>query len=317
MLVSDSCWEKLALYQAHSYTQSYLLDAYKKLQYPNAETSSYTNCPTFMYQLESASIYYKQAMEAPVCLKPILLFYGLTQLIKAALLKIDPTYPSSTSLLAHGVTSRKIKKHHYSFLQDEIKIQKNGLFSYMSDVLFHMKHLEKDRFSMEHLLAEIPELYSPLTTYKLKTGIPLNRLGSNLYSGPASILDLFHTQAPRLQEILQQGSSASIQIHQDKDLFFLIPDSYRCHSCGLLKYNTYTQTFHLSKRSGSGSENLAELMVHFLILYNLSMIARYETEWWMDLQHTKPTEDYPLIHYFLTCTQTKGPYLIEQLLHSI
>ena len=29
---------------------------------------------------------------------------------------------------------------------------------------------------------------------------------------------------------------------------------------------------------------LPELLIHYLLLYNLSMISRYETDWWYDLQ---------------------------------
>ena len=28
---------------------------------------------------------------------------------------------------------------------------------------------------------------------------------------------------------------------------------------------------------------LPELLIHYLLLYNLSMISRYETDWWYDL----------------------------------
>ena len=60
--------------------------------------------------------------------KPMLLFYGMGQLFKACLLTIDPNYPESTSVLAHGVTTRKRKKQGYQFLEDEVKIQKNWTY---------------------------------------------------------------------------------------------------------------------------------------------------------------------------------------------
>ena len=40
---------------------------------------------------------------------------------------------------------------------------------------------------------------------------------------------------------------------------------------------------------------LPELISHYLILYNLSMIARYETEWWSELLKTTPNDDYPIL----------------------
>ena len=62
-------------------------------------------------------------------IQPILLFYGFVHLIKACLLQQDPCYPENTSVFAHGVTTRKRKKQQYEFLKDEVKFQKNGLFS--------------------------------------------------------------------------------------------------------------------------------------------------------------------------------------------
>jgi hypothetical protein len=59
-----------------------------------------------------------------------------------------------------------------------------------------------------------------------------------------------------------------------------------------------------------------ELIIHYLLLYNLSMIARYETEWWCELIKTTPTNDYPFISTFLSITAEKTPYLIFKYLQS-
>ena len=78
--------------------------------------------------------------------------------MKASLLTLDPNYPESTSLLAHGVTTRKRKKQQYEFLKDETKIQKNGLLPCIAEKLFQIKQLEGEKFTMETLIREIPEM---------------------------------------------------------------------------------------------------------------------------------------------------------------
>lgn len=55
-------------------------------------------------------------------------------------------------------------------------------------------------------------------------------------------------------------------------------------------------------------------MVHYLLLYNLSMVSRYEAEWWGDLLVTKPEIDYPLITQFLKITAQKVPLLLGETL---
>ena len=77
------------------------------------------------------------------------------------MLTIDPNYPSTTAV-AHGVSSRKRKKQRYHFLEDEVKIQKNGLFSHVAEQLFHIKPLEAEKFNMLELMGNIPELQNLL-----------------------------------------------------------------------------------------------------------------------------------------------------------
>src|SRR5690625_3465222 len=55
---------------------------------------------------------------------------------------------------------------------------------------------------------------------------------------------------------------------------------------------------------------ISEVMVHYLLLYNLSMLSRYETEWWGDLLMTMPEIDYPFIVHFLNETANKIPTLL-------
>src|SRR6476659_1547632 len=140
-------------------TQSYLKNSYQKLAIEQAEQKSYENCYPFIYYLEHAKIYYDQAANSPILIQPILLFYGFVHLIKACLLTKDPKYKENTTVLAHGVTSRKRKKQQYEFLKDEVKFQKNGLFSCMVEKMFNLKNKEGDKITMMDLLQQIPELH--------------------------------------------------------------------------------------------------------------------------------------------------------------
>ncbi|MDO7485550.1 YaaC family protein [Peribacillus frigoritolerans] len=86
-----------------------------KKKIAEADIKSYDNCYPFIYHLEHAKTYYNQAAIAPLSIQPILTFYGFAQLLKACLLTIDPNYPESTSMLAHGVTTRKRKSNNMNF----------------------------------------------------------------------------------------------------------------------------------------------------------------------------------------------------------
>ena len=56
------------------------------------------------------------------------------------------------------MTTRKRKKQQYEFLKDEVKVQKNGLLPCVAEKLFHIKQLEGEKFTMETLIREIPEM---------------------------------------------------------------------------------------------------------------------------------------------------------------
>ncbi len=54
------------------------------------------------------------------------------------------------------------KNKGINFLEDEVKVQKNGLFTHVAEQLFHMKHLEAEKFNMLELMGNIPELQNLL-----------------------------------------------------------------------------------------------------------------------------------------------------------
>lgn len=81
-------------------------------------------------------------------------------MLKACLLTTDPSYPSHASVLAHGVTARKRKKQNYSFRDDEVKVQRNGLCIHVMKHLFGIAGLEEERYTMKKLLTAIPELHT-------------------------------------------------------------------------------------------------------------------------------------------------------------
>ncbi|MFE5311346.1 YaaC family protein, partial [Isoptericola sp. NPDC056605] len=61
---------------------------------------------------------------------------------------------------------------------------------------------------------------------------------------------------------------------------------------------------------------LPEMTIHYLILYNVGMIARYETEWWYELLTQHISDDYVLIQQFLLVSEKKFPkYASQFLLH--
>ena len=309
-------WDRLRLFHSASTTQQYLKKNYRNRQTGQEDADSFNNCVPFIYYLENGETYYQQAMHVPLAIQPILLFYGYVQLIKACLLVVDPAYPSSSALLAHGVTTRKRKKQHYSFLQDEVKIQRNGLFSHMAEVMFHMKHLDGEKISMKHLLSEIPEMAPAYSFFRLQKYYPLQEINNRQYRTPSSLLDSLHKTAEGLQNYLnKEGQANSYKVQEEKDnLLIYTEKKLSVNRSSPFRFNASDSTFQISGSKETRTHRMEEMLIHYLLLYNLSMIARYETEWWLDLLKTAPNEDYPLISQFLNISLFKGPFLISEFL---
>lgn len=313
---STIIWQKLSFFLSSTHTQHYLTHCYKKLGNTNTEKKSFENCYSFIYHLEHGKNYYQLCNTAPISIKPVLLFYGMSQLLKACLLTVDPNYPESTSVLAHGVTTRKRKKQNYQFIDDEVKIQKHGLFTHVAERMFHVKHLEGEKYTMEGLMQRVAELADLFRQSKRKNNIfQLKEVTENIFTFPTHILDTFHMTKERFIRYMEGiGKDLNVQYTNFKE-----SDSHLYFSASIkewnplysspLTYNHYTDTYYLAA-SNETVPVLPELLIHYLLLYNLSMISRYETDWWYDLLGGYASEDYPFIFQFLAITAEKVPYYI-------
>lgn len=304
-------WKSYSFLFSAENTQVFLKNKYIKQQIENPEQKAFENCYAFIYYLEHGQVYYKQAVNSPLIIKPILLFYGLVHLIKACILTINPLYPENTSVLAHGVTTRKRKKQNYQFFHDEIKFQKNGLFPYMSETLFHMEQLEGDKMSMGDLFKMLPELDDLFSRLEGVKNFVKIETTNDLFIISEKFLDHFHMSENRFKDYLN-GKFKNQFLFSDEGLAFSLGDS-PFQRPSPLKFHL-EESFFAFPIHKHQFFHLPELLVHYLLLYNLSMIARYETEWWGELTKMMPTKDYPFINAFLELTVEKGPFLTYQYL---
>ncbi|KLV17229.1 Uncharacterised protein [Niallia circulans] len=310
-------WSSYSCFFSAEYTQNFLKKCYRNLHISDIDSKSYQNCYPFMYFLEHGKLYYHQAINAPMSIQPILLFYGLVHLIKACLLTIDPNYPNSTSVLAHGVSTRKLKKQQYLFFQDEVKIQKNGLFTYMAEKMFACKNLEGEKVKMGHLLSHIPELSNLFQALEGRpTFFKVHDQTGNKIIISNQILDLYYMNINHFKNYLERNHSIQLEgIEENKNeltIRLLEPLSQG----SFIKWDSKEESYAVSAdKEKTCFSN--ELLSHYLILYNLSMIARYEIEWWSELLKTMPNRDYPFIESFIQVSAEKGPELIYQFLENL
>lgn len=302
-------WALFHPFLSTSVVRTFLKDCYAELAISDAELRSYENCYPFIYYIEHGKKYYLLAKHAADEMKPILLFYGMIQLMKACLLTVDPAYPATTTVMAHGVSTRKRKKRNYQFLQDEVKIQKNGLLQHFLTFALQQE-VTSERINMLSLFARIPEMNAIFLQCNMqKQSEKLTKISDGTYEIDGSLLDHLHMTENRLKTFLNMNvqkdktkNSLRIELNRMIQPTDCLPFFY--HSDGEYYIPLKRELF----------EPIHEIVVHYLLLYNLSMICRYETEWWYELFHHFSNYDLPFIQLFLTVSETKIPYLLAQYL---
>ncbi|KMY55926.1 hypothetical protein AC623_19945 [Bacillus sp. FJAT-27231] len=305
--------DPLLPYQNTEDAKKFLQASYRSLALSNAEEAAYHNCARFIYSLEHGSVFLRQSAQSPLSIQPVLIFYGLSHYIKACLLKVDPAYPATVHVLAHGLSTRKRKKQNYSFLKDEVRTQRNGLFGHFSEKMFHMEHLEGFKLNMNDLLMQIPEVAHIFSFQAAERPFhSLQQVSSSVYHLPAQLLDDYQMTENRLSDFLEQKTNGKITIetsHKNK-LVLKVPDETPPAPC---RFDIAANQWVFSRRK-TPEAFYPELLVYYTLLYNLSMIARYETEWWYELLKHAPGKEFSLIKQFLLISQYKIPLLIEQFL---
>ncbi|WP_100011712.1 YaaC family protein [Lentibacillus sediminis] len=294
-------------------SQSYLQACYEKLDMPGAGAKSFENSSRFMYYLEEGEMFLQEAERVDIRLQPLLYFYGLVHLLKACLLTSRPDYPESTSMLAHGVSARKRKKKDYTFLQDEVKIQQNGLFSYAAHHVFAIEFTTFSKIQMADLFGRIPEMSDFLSLGGSAPSVSIGRAGTTSLSFPHILLDSYHlTERAFISRI---SAYLPAILHADTKENTLNVELAEPLSSGTAPFQLHMEKQEIYfPKNRDAARPLPEVLVHYLLLYNLSMISRYETEYWGELFAAKADIDYSVICHYLRAAVGKIPFLVGEIL---
>ncbi|MFB5663531.1 YaaC family protein [Alteribacillus sp. HJP-4] len=281
-----------------------LLVQYKKLKISEAERFAYRNASVIHSEWKLGMIFWNEGQCAPLPTKPLLLFYGLSHFLKAAALYHDPHYPSSSEVLAHGITTRKRKRRDYSFLQDEIKVQKNGFYPYFAASMFHMKHRIGESWAMRDMLVEFSKLlpvFISLPADRQPPKIDLNEK-SLLISAALSL-----KQKQALSAWLTKDERTVLGITETKGMCRVHISKPVSSSLFLNDKGNYYLNYSMDRI------HLPELCMHYCLLFNLSILCRYEAEWWSDFIHHQENPDFPVIRYYMNTITAEVPRLFEPL----
>lgn len=306
----------LTYLQSEENARMWLSDLYDQQFLVNKEKESYQKAPALMYAFSSGIEFFKQGKYAPILTQPMFFFYACSHFIKGLLICMDHTYPSSTKQLAHGISSRKKKKKQYAFLHDEIRVQRHGLLPIAASSLFQITLEAHKTYSMQHLLALIPDMQPIFSRHGKRYVDHVGSINHPVFTFSENLLDNYHVPIQGMIQKVQPYLSPVTKVESKKEEHVVYVQKPLTKSSSPFFTDYETNKLYLPNRRSLFTE-IDELLIHYMILYNLSMISRYEFEWWGELIATKSTSDYPIIQHFLYVTAEKLPTMIHAYLENI
>lgn len=314
----EKMWNLFTYFENEDITKNLLYTAYLTQEKDKeALALAYQNTVKFIYLLKQGVAYFEAARKSELMVQPLLLYYGMASFMKVLILLHDPYYPSSTTVLQHGLTTRKKKRMNYSFINDVVKIQKDGLLPHFSKAVFKESLETNSKYLISHLISLLPELQPCLhILFKTRTMLPvtIEQIDENTYTFLFSkqdleqeklhfstIYHLFQTSPLINEEITILDEQLAIVMKITKPIHELKQIHNQVYEDYLGKYYFYFKD-HVP--------TMAEIVIYNLIMFVLGMLCRYDTEQWGEIMYSIHSPDLFLIKEFVQVTLRKFPNII-------
>lgn len=308
-------WDTFVYFENEQTSSEFLRGRYETLGLESAQRHVYQATPKFIFAIKQAREYYRAAEACDILTKPLMLYYGMMALAKALIFSRDPEYPSSTSVLRHGLSTRKLKRDNYQFAEDEVRVQKDGIFQVLHRVLDGPLFEDQHRFRMKDLLAVIPELIHPyqrlygqamVSSFDVIAGEE-----HHTWQIPRPFVASCDKTREELLALLQgHGGDQTRFFHLDEaeDGMFAIGVQGQQDRHPLFLYDFSGRPY--LRFPHEGGLLIPEVSVHYMIMFVLGMLCRYETERWGEMILTFSSHDTFVINEFLNVSMRKFPNLI-------
>src|SRR5699024_3605282 len=159
-----------------------------------------------------------------------------------------------------------------------------------SEHSFHMKQMPFEKITMQRLASLIPELTFLLRLEERHDLIEVGNLGSTTLTFPIDILDAYYITANAFIKRVTTHTPPILKTNVDKtsisfELKYPITTSF-----GPFFIHHFDEKIYFPRHREQFIP-ISEVMIHYLLLYNLSMLSRYESQWWGELLTLKRSEE--------------------------
>jgi hypothetical protein len=316
----DRIWGLYLFFENEPNAKKHLFESYiQSEEEKDANRLAFENTHKFIYFLKQGVSYFKSAQQSELIVRPLLLYYGCTSLMKAIILLKDPHYPRTTTILQHGITTRKRKKSNYVFHEDEIKVQKHGLLPHFAQVVLDQPLVIHQKYKVFDLLSLLPELqdsFELVFTERTMSLLRINKMDSSLQISFNSSMPEHEIDSQSFINLMQEGLINETFRLADQGKYRL--DITYGSTEGIQEWdieNSHTQilrdykgNYYFYFKNSVDISN--EIIIYNMLMYILGMLCRYDTELWGELLFTFNSNDMYIIEEFLQLSLRKFPNLI-------
>jgi len=294
-------WSRLSYFESEHNAKEFL----KKFSLSNNELAD--TASSLAYTIKTAREYYEAAERVTVLTQPLLIFYGMTALSKVLFISTHGKKSPSTE---HGL--RKIKGWNGVFAELSVVVGKDGTFPQFHGC-YNKENLHNLTFSMKELVSLVPEVKVEFeTVYKEEKSQALKILRR-----PDGI-HIVDTELDRYKDL----AKLIFTIPGVNEIY--LPHTQEVEDKLILYYSGIDRAAKdLAVRAVSGEEYLViplikgskniflpEMSVHFLTMYLLGMLSRYQPKEWGEIIKGEESGEIYIIRKFLEATTRKFPNLI-------
>lgn len=106
----ETVWSLFLRLENEPAAKRFLTERYREQGVENAERAAYLSSQPFRYYLTLGRETIHSLRTCDPLIQPLPAYYGMMHLMKAIVLSRMPDYPQNTSVLRHGLSTRKRKK---------------------------------------------------------------------------------------------------------------------------------------------------------------------------------------------------------------
>lgn len=305
-------WSMLSYFESKHNCLQYLEEKFGKIEVDGvtdqdrleAEQERLGTANDFAFTVSAAREYYEAADKVTILTRPLLVFYGMVSLSKVL---FTATHNRRSPSTKHGL--QKEKQPIGSLAELSVRITKDGTFPqfhgcYCRDTLSNAK------LSLKELLSLIPEVKVPFETIYNEKSRALRVLRTDIgISLVDSELDKYEDLENRMGQV--------------PDIHARYMDQYQRFSNSIVLWCKDREARDPVNRAVSGEEylilplkkntriiDLPEMSSHFLIMFLLGMLSRYEPKEWGRVIKGEESGEIYLIQKFLEVTKRKFPNLV-------